>query len=202
MARSKQLSEQMRSQSREKLLTAAREIFAEQGYFNCKVSDIARRAGMSQGNVYWYFDSKEDLLKTVLLDGFKRIDSILTRAVAHPGDASARLMALVDQFVSLVAEGSSFTSLFLSLLGHGGAPLLKQMGFDTAEIGARYHRLILYILAPAQEESLITPVDPNFLAVFFFSFFNGFQVTYPDGANLLPPEEIKNAALRLLGYKQ
>jgi AcrR family transcriptional regulator len=201
MARSKQLSEQMRSQSREKLISAAKEIFAEKGYYNCKVSDIARRAGMSQGSVYWYFPSKEELLKTVLAEGFNRIDAVLTSAVAHPGNAAARLEVLIDHFTAQVGEGSGFTSLFLSLLGHSGAPLLKQMGFDTAEIGARYHRLMLYILAPAQTEGLICPVDPNFLAVFFFSLFNGFQITYPDGASMLPLEELKAATYRLLGYQ-
>jgi AcrR family transcriptional regulator len=32
--------------------------------------EIAREAGMSQGNVCWFFKSKEDLLKAVLADGF------------------------------------------------------------------------------------------------------------------------------------
>ena len=201
MARSKQLSEQMRIQSREKLLSAAREIFATQGYYNCKVSDIARRAGMSQGSVYWYFPSKEELLKAVLAEGFTRIESILFTAAARPGSASVRLEAMVDNFVTMIEEDSGFTSIFLSLLGHGGTPLLKQLGFDTIEIGTRYHRLILAVLAPAQAEGLVAPVDPNTLAVFLFSLFNGFQITYQDGMSLLPPEELKSAAFRLLGYK-
>ena len=64
--RNKELSEQMREEARTALLAAGRQLFSEQGYFKSKVSDVARAAGMSQGNVYWYFSSKEELLKAVI----------------------------------------------------------------------------------------------------------------------------------------
>ena len=65
MPRSKELSDQMRAHSQAQILAAARQLFATQGYFNCRVSEIAREASMSPGNVYWYFSSKEEVLKAV-----------------------------------------------------------------------------------------------------------------------------------------
>lgn len=47
-------------------LEAARKVFAEQGYFNAKISDIARAAGKSPGSFYNYYESKEELLKALL----------------------------------------------------------------------------------------------------------------------------------------
>jgi AcrR family transcriptional regulator len=40
---------------------------------------------MSQGNVYWYFSSKEDLLKAVLADGFEALGSLIEGAANRLG---------------------------------------------------------------------------------------------------------------------
>ncbi|MFI0406682.1 TetR/AcrR family transcriptional regulator [Actinomadura sp. 3N508] len=47
-------------------LDAARKVFAEQGYFNAKISDIARAAGKSPGSFYNYYENKEELLEALL----------------------------------------------------------------------------------------------------------------------------------------
>jgi TetR/AcrR family fatty acid metabolism transcriptional regulator len=50
---------------REAILRAATTVFAHNGYFNSKVADIAREAGVADGTVYLYFKSKEDILHSI-----------------------------------------------------------------------------------------------------------------------------------------
>ena len=50
---------------REAILRAAITVFAHNGYFNSKVADIAREAGVADGTVYLYFKSKEEILHCV-----------------------------------------------------------------------------------------------------------------------------------------
>ena len=50
---------------REAILRAAISVFAHNGYFNSKVADIAREAGVADGTVYLYFKSKEDILHSI-----------------------------------------------------------------------------------------------------------------------------------------
>jgi TetR/AcrR family fatty acid metabolism transcriptional regulator len=50
---------------REAILRAAIEVFAHNGYFNSKVADIARQAGVADGTVYLYFKSKEEILHSI-----------------------------------------------------------------------------------------------------------------------------------------
>src|SRR3954469_8308561 len=50
---------------REAILRAATQVFARNGYFNSKVADIARAAGVADGTVYLYFKSKEEILRSV-----------------------------------------------------------------------------------------------------------------------------------------
>jgi TetR/AcrR family fatty acid metabolism transcriptional regulator len=49
----------------EAILRAATRVFARNGYFNSKVADIAREAGVADGTVYLYFKSKEEILRSI-----------------------------------------------------------------------------------------------------------------------------------------
>lgn len=53
------------SDKRVAILRAATVVFARNGYFNSKVSDIAREAGIADGTVYLYFKSKEEILHSI-----------------------------------------------------------------------------------------------------------------------------------------
>jgi TetR/AcrR family fatty acid metabolism transcriptional regulator len=69
---------------REAILRAAIVVFAHNGYFNAKVADIAREAGVADGTVYLYFKSKEEILHSIfdrsmeeaIADGQKRLEGI------------------------------------------------------------------------------------------------------------------------------
>jgi AcrR family transcriptional regulator len=53
------------AQTRARLLTAAKEIFEENGFLDARISDIAERAGLSHGSFYHYFESKEEIFREV-----------------------------------------------------------------------------------------------------------------------------------------
>src|SRR2546430_16367590 len=50
---------------RDAILRGAIDVFAERGYFNAQVADVARAAGIAAGTVYLYFKSKDDLLVSI-----------------------------------------------------------------------------------------------------------------------------------------
>src|SRR5262245_29545982 len=50
---------------REAILRAAIRVFANHGYFNAKVADVASEAGVADGTVYLYFKSKEEILHSI-----------------------------------------------------------------------------------------------------------------------------------------
>jgi TetR/AcrR family transcriptional regulator, acrAB operon repressor len=52
--------------TRESVLTAALDLFAEKGYSRTTCSDIGRRIGMTRGAVYWHFDGKAALLAALI----------------------------------------------------------------------------------------------------------------------------------------
>ncbi|HEX8650479.1 MAG TPA: TetR/AcrR family transcriptional regulator [Pyrinomonadaceae bacterium] len=81
---------------REAILRAATRVFAGNGYFNSKVADIARAAGVADGTVYLYFKSKEEILRSIfdrtvdeaITEGRKQLEAIADpreklRRIAH-----------------------------------------------------------------------------------------------------------------------
>ena len=61
--RTEEQNEQLREQRCGQLLSAAQRVFSRQGFHAAKVADVAAEAGVSQGTVYHYFDSKEALFQ-------------------------------------------------------------------------------------------------------------------------------------------
>jgi TetR/AcrR family fatty acid metabolism transcriptional regulator len=69
-----------RADKRTLITEAAIEVFAEKGFHQARVSDIAKRAGVADGTIYLYFKNKEDLLLSIfeqkmdeLLEGLARV---------------------------------------------------------------------------------------------------------------------------------
>jgi TetR/AcrR family transcriptional regulator, fatty acid metabolism regulator protein len=58
-------AENPRADKREAILRAATDVFAECGFFNAQVADVARAAGVAAGTVYLYFRGKDDLLVSI-----------------------------------------------------------------------------------------------------------------------------------------
>lgn len=83
--------------TRQKVLDAARHLFAERGYEPATIRDIARGAGMSTGAVFANFQDKAELFETVLTEDMARLAQTLE---AGRGGGTAR-----DQLVSALVAG-------------------------------------------------------------------------------------------------
>lgn len=202
MPRSDKQNEQMRAESREKIIATARQLFAERGYNGCNVSDIAKQAGMSKGNIYWYFKSKEDILSAILSDGFRDLGNMMSDAAEHTGTGREKLDQIIDGYIRMAGEqgGDEFIAIITTLLGQGGVMRMAELGTDTVQVATAYHQSVSTILAQGQAEGTLNPdVDPQLLTTFFFSFFNGLMLMYPKEWKHIPTQTIHDAVLRLLG---
>jgi len=67
MVARRSLKEKLKEEKRLQIIRTACRLFARRGYYNTTMPDIARELGMSVGNLYNYFESKEELAKEVML---------------------------------------------------------------------------------------------------------------------------------------
>ena len=79
----------------QQIIEAAVRIFARKGYYNARVADIAREAGMAAGTIYLYFKTKDDILVSLFREKMARFVEALRKAMAEEPDAGAKLRRLV-----------------------------------------------------------------------------------------------------------
>src|SRR5262245_8260136 len=82
---------------RERLIKSAQGLIHEQGAHRTTLADIAERADVPLGNVYYYFKSKDELIGAVL-DSYQEEAAALTRAFERHRSPQARLKALIHNW--------------------------------------------------------------------------------------------------------
>jgi TetR/AcrR family transcriptional regulator, fatty acid metabolism regulator protein len=76
---------QAQEEKRRLLLEAAVRVFARKGYHSSRVGDIAQEAGVAHGLLYHYFDSKEDVLRSVFRETWRALIETI-ESVEEAGD--------------------------------------------------------------------------------------------------------------------
>ena len=103
--------EREKQELRQAILSAAGELFLEQGYERFSLRKVAERVGYSPTTIYLYFRNKDDLLFTVVEEGFERFSQQLVAAAASQEDAWERLIALGRAYVAFGLQNPVYYQL-------------------------------------------------------------------------------------------
>jgi len=87
-------------EKRRAIIASARLVASQQGLEAAKMSDIAREARVSKGTLYRFFESKEDLLLAVVIEGQAELAPMLSARRLGPGSVVDRLTAMIDLIVT------------------------------------------------------------------------------------------------------
>ena len=112
---------------RERILRAAVKVFAKKGFYASRVSEIAKAAGVADGTIYLYFDSKDDLLESLFEDRMERLFTVLRAELAKHPTARARLRTLIELQLGLL-EGQRELAEVITVNLRQSTPLLRQYG--------------------------------------------------------------------------
>src|SRR5437660_5845766 len=111
--------EQSKANTRERLLVAARRVFARHGFHGASVEEIASEAGFSTGALYSNFDGKEDLF-LVLMD--REIDEHareISDAVSERASVSERATGGARQWMTMIEREPEVLLLFMEFWAYG-----------------------------------------------------------------------------------
>ncbi len=99
--------------TREKILAAACRLFAQQGYENTSLSQVAREAKVSKALIFWHFDSKENLFQHALRRTLEPY--FISEAQLEGLDEKAQLAQVIDEFHDFVQDNVESVRFFFSL---------------------------------------------------------------------------------------
>jgi TetR/AcrR family transcriptional regulator, fatty acid metabolism regulator protein len=79
----------------QQIIDAAVRVFARSGFYNSRVSDIAREAGIASGTIYLYFKTKDEILVTLFREKMAAFVAALRTEIARERDPEAKIRRLV-----------------------------------------------------------------------------------------------------------
>jgi AcrR family transcriptional regulator len=149
--------EQLRQERRQQILEAALAVFGQKGFHAANVSDVAAQAGVSQGTIYWYFESKDELLTAALLTLFEGIEEATLAVLEEHSTASGKLRALAESLVGFgdIAEG--LFTLFLEFWA--SSPRRDEAAKVWVDLLVEYKTVVVGIIEEGVRNGEFKPVD-------------------------------------------
>jgi len=111
------------------ILEAARKVFAERGFHEATVDDIAEAAGVAKGTVYLYYQSKRDVYFAALKFGISQMYASLLQETKKVSTPEEKLKALIAAKLAYFDENRDFFKIYYSELGN--IPSTHPGGIDT-----------------------------------------------------------------------
>ncbi|OBF79727.1 TetR family transcriptional regulator [Mycobacterium sp. 852002-51163_SCH5372311] len=166
--RRRAVSEEDKSQRREQIMTAAKEVFGRKGFHATTIADIAKRAGLAYGSIYWYFDSKEELFHALMaVQEFALRARVATalddlNGLTHGGEASLR--ALLKASVQATFEFFEADKATVKLLFRDAYALGDRFEKHLGGIYERFIDDIETIIVAAQQRGEMVAAPPRMVA--------------------------------------
>ncbi|WP_457601537.1 TetR/AcrR family transcriptional regulator [Hydrogenivirga sp.] len=107
------LRDRIKEERKLQIIRAACKLFAQKGYYNTTMPDIARELGMSVGNLYNYFESKEELAKEVMLTVSSWVAERLRSINEEDIPTREKIHKLVEGFFEVSLEEPELIDYFL-----------------------------------------------------------------------------------------
>jgi AcrR family transcriptional regulator len=178
------------------ILDAAAEIFARKGYEGTTIRDIAEAVGMLAGSLYYYIDSKEDLLFALVDEIHRDGRDLLDEPPIARDDVVAALRETVLRHVRFTAENVVRTAVFYDDFRY----LAPERKAAIVEWRRLYERDIAELIARGQREGVLgTPVAPELAAISMLGFMNSIHQWYRLGGQWTPQELAESYAEMVLG---
>jgi AcrR family transcriptional regulator len=169
---------------RRRLLSVAAELFRRKGFAQATTRELAELLGLKKASLYYYVDSKEDLLYELCLESVGTISREVAGAVEQ-APADGRLQAAIRSHVQTAARDRDMHTVMLTEL----RALAPQRLADVIEARAGYERQVRQLVSREQESGrLRVDVDAKYLTLMLLNLLNWTILWYDPSGPLSPPE--------------
>ena len=153
--------EQSKAHTRERLLDAARSVFASSGFHGASVEEIASAAGYSTGALYSNFDGKEDLFLALMEKEIEEHAREIARAVGSRPTVAERATGGARQWMTMIEREPELLLLFMEFWAYGvrdphvrpkvAARFAQMRNLLTTLIADSAHEFDLELQIPAEQ---------------------------------------------------
>jgi AcrR family transcriptional regulator len=154
-----------REDRRRQILDAAVRVFANKGFTQCRVSDIAEEAGVAYGLVYHYFGSKDEVLDTLFLERWKVLVQLIADIDRQEIPARDKLYAIASFIVDSYRHDPDLMKVIIVEVTRAA----NSFGQTHLAVIREAYAGIATIVEKAQADGAFTSeVTPEFAALAFY----------------------------------
>jgi AcrR family transcriptional regulator len=147
---SRMTREQSRANTRDRLLAAARSVFARRGFHGASVDEIAAEAGFSTGALYSNFDGKEDLFLVLMEREIDEHAREIAEAVRERASIAERATGGARQWMTMIDREPELLLLFMEFWAYGVRD--PQVRPKVAERFAQMRQVLTQLIADGVRE--------------------------------------------------
>jgi TetR/AcrR family fatty acid metabolism transcriptional regulator len=163
---------------RDRILDAAVRVFARKGFHATRVSEIATTAGVADGTIYLYFQSKDALLLSLLEQRVERLLEFLEKELPKAPSASEKLKRVIELQLGLL-EGERDLAELVTVIVRQSSRLMKRY---AAPKFTAYLEAIARIVTEGQRSGEIRrDISPHLAARAIFGALDGIAMTWALG---------------------
>jgi AcrR family transcriptional regulator len=188
MPRTKLQFETMRKESRQRILDAALEVFAKQGYNSATVNEIAKTARISKGLMYNYFKSKDEVLNELMIG---MMDALMCEYMPLKPDKKFTkddIINFITVGIDLVLQKPHYWKLYFSVFVQ---PEVMVKVFDKMmKMGQPY---LVAMIEYFKEKGV---ENPEVMMRYFSAVMDGIQFHCMIDPKTFPAEEVKKLLIK------
>jgi AcrR family transcriptional regulator len=155
----------MSQDSRQRILQAAESVFSEKGYHQATVDEVAERAGVAKGTVFYNFESKAVLFETILRDGMNYLATTVQGKLAGNEPPLEQIASIIELHVATLLENPGFLAIFSRELSHG---LEDHVRATVRRERDGYVSFVAGLLEEGKRYGIVRGLDSMMLASTFF----------------------------------
>ena len=165
MPRSEEANQRIREERREQILDVASLVFARKGLAGTRIADIAAEGDMSQGLIFRYFASKEEVFAAVVEKALESATRLAQAALEQPGSSLEKLRWLLQVSFEGMWRKPDYSLVIQQVLTSETTPAkVRERVLEESQYTLQlYQRLI----AEGQESGEIVEDDPDMLTLVF-----------------------------------
>jgi AcrR family transcriptional regulator len=181
-------NKKIKDERRDQILLNALKLFARRGMAATKISDIADISGFSQGLVYHYFDSKEDIYTELLRRATSGSGEALLQMEQLPMEPLAKIEFIAGTIMERIEKQEEDAYYFLlmtqSLITEANPEAVKQFGYQTNVPFEALSRIVV----EGQTGGAIREGNPAGMVMVFWAAINGLALSKLAYPNFVMPD--------------
>lgn len=163
---------------RKEIMTAATKLFAQKGYHGTAMSEIAKEAEFSTGSLYNFFQNKEELYFSLLLEKIDILEADVVAVTASPGSPEEKLGRLIDTIFRYFINDRDFWRIFVE---HRTTFESTNKGKFTDVVHEKYARYLgnmMGLMEEGKKQGIFKNLGSEELALSFLGLINSFLLLF------------------------